>query len=138
MHFFFITEKKREILNNTITVFNFFKSKQFYKILILGFFGCLTLSITFKIIGIINLELTMIFLVGFIQLFNALSLLLIENFFWKKNYYMIIVVDFIFWISIILLFYLLRDILIIKGAYLILNIFLLIRIIFYLYLSKYK
>lgn len=136
--FFYISEKRKEIIKNIITVSDFLKSKEFYKVLILGYFFCLILSIVFKQFGIIELELSLIFLIGFVQLFYALGLLFIENFFWKKSYHVIITTDLIILILFIILLFILKNFIGIKETYIILNIILFLRILIYLYLSGYK
>lgn len=138
IYFFYVSEKRKEIIKNVITVSDFLKSKKFWKIFILGYFFCLILSIVLKRFGIIELELSLIFLIGFVQLFCALGLLFIENFFWKKNYHVIITTDLIIMILFIILLFILKNFIGIKETYLILNIILFLRILIYLNLSRYK
>lgn len=102
--FFFISEKRYEIVANKFSALDFFKEKKFYLFLMFGYIFSILISIIFFEYEIIQLNYEMIILISFVQLLNALGLLFTEYHFWRKNYFIIFFIDTFFWLILIFMF----------------------------------
>ena len=102
--FFFISEKRYEIVANKFSALDFFKEKKFYLFLMLGYIFSILIAIIFFKYEIIQLNYKMIILISFVQLLNALGLLFTEYHFWRKNYFIIFFIDTFFWLILIFMF----------------------------------